>query len=728
MKIEPLTRSMSGTYKAGKAVLRREHITTGRPPMSVSPPNAAPPIDIAKAVEDARAAWRAGNADKAEMICRQVLAVWPGQTDAIYLLGLMAYAYGNLDLAIAHVRQACEAPRAPAVYLSDFAEMCRQKGLLAEAEQAGRRAVALDPNAPGGWNNLGIVLQEALKLDESRLCLERALALEPNNAQTLNNLGNTLKRLGRAAEAEKRWTAALALQPDYAEVYSNLSNLLLDQGEYDRAEASARQAIELKPGLADGYVNLAASYTARHRNANALQVMDGLLAFAPAHPRALAAKALALKELDRLDEALETAKSATLAAPQSPEPHNAMGSVYQAMGRYEPALAAYERAAVRPGPAQMDAIANIGGLHMEFGRKAEALKAMEEAAKTFPDAPGILFAQTDLRRFSAGDALIGRMQALLACDGVSLSDRTTLHFGLGKAFLDIGDSVEAFRHFDEGNRLKRATFAYDPDADARWMATVAETFSLALLSERADAGARSPLPVFVVGMPRSGTTLIEQILASHPMAHGAGELRTLHALSDRIDGFPASVTGLPDAQMKALGEAYLAHVTPMAAGRRRVVDKMPSNFLLCGLIRIVLPDAKIIHSRRDPADTCLSCYTKLFAGEQAVTYDQTELGRFHRAYQTLMAHWRATLPASHFLEVDYEAVVDDVEAQARRMLDFLGLPWDKRVLKFHETERPIRTASVNQVRERIYRTSTGRWKKHAGQLGPLLAALGVQAP
>ena len=163
----------------------------------------------------------------------------------------------------------------------------------------------------------------------------------------------------------------------------------------------------------------------------------------------------------------------------------------------------------------------------------------------------------------------------------------------------------------------------------------------------------------------------------------------------------------------------------MAAGRRHVVDKMPSNFQLCGLIRLALPDAKIVHVRRDPADTCLSCYTKLFAGEQPFTYDLTELGRFHRAYQRLMAHWRAVLPASHFLEVDYEAVVDDTEGQARRMLDFLGLPWDERVLKFWETERPVRTASVNQVREPITGASVGRWRKHAAQLGPLLDALGV---
>jgi tetratricopeptide (TPR) repeat protein len=611
-----------------------------RPMTAPAGQNAPPPLDVAEAIRRAQAAWARGQADEAEMACRQALAVWPGQTDATYLLGLMAYTFGNLDLAIAHVREACRAPRAPAVYFSDFAEMCRQRGLLAEGEEAARRAVALAPGFAPAWNNLGIILQEALKLDESRLSLERALALEPTNAPTHNNLANTFKRLGLASEAERRWGEALQLRPDYAEAYSNLANLMLDQGEYDRAEAMARRAIELEPRLADAYVNLAAVAAARYRHADALHVLDALLAFAPSHARALAARALALKELDRLDEALEAAKSAAIAAPESPEPHNAMGQVFQAMGEFEPALAAYDRAAALPGPAQMDAIANRGALFMEFGRKAEAMEAMEEAARAFPNSPGILFARTDLKRFAPGDPLIGKMQTLIAREGISLSDRATLHFGLGKAFLDIGDSEQAFRHYDEGNRLKRSTFAYDPDANERWMASIAEVFSAARLSAKADRGARSDLPVFVVGMPRSGTTLVEQILASHPLVHGAGELKRLQTL---LDNFPQSAASLSAAELKALGEAYLAFVTPMAAGRRHVVDKMPSNFLYAGFIRLILPEARIIHCRRDAADTCLSCYTKLFAGEQPFAYDQTELGRVHRAYQALMAHWRATM-------------------------------------------------------------------------------------
>jgi tetratricopeptide (TPR) repeat protein len=693
--------------------------------MTVAPRSgAAPPLDIAETIERARAAWRAGRADEAEIACRQVLAVWPGQADASYLLGLMPHHYGNLDLAIAHMRQACQSPRAPAHFYSDFAEMCRQDGLFAEGEQAARRAVALSPNFAAAWNNLGIILQEMLKLDESRLCLERVLALEPNNPEALNNLGNTLKRLGLAAEAEKRWTAALRLRPDYAEAYSNLSNLFNDQGEYDRAEAAARKALELNPRLADAHINLSAVATARHRHADALAQLDALVAFAPLNVRALAARALALKELDRLDEAMESAKRAIAAAPEGPEAHNAEGQVWQAMGRFEPALAAYDRAAQLPGPAQQDAVSNRASLFMEFGRKEEARAAFEAAAKVFPHSAAALFNQTDLKRIEPGDPLIAQMEALLAREGLSAADRTTLRFGLGKAYLDLGDSARAFRHYDEGNRLKRATFAYDAEGTERWMAEIAEVFSSDLLNAKAGMGARSDMPIFIVGMPRSGTTLAEQILASHPMAHGAGELRKLQSLGDEV-GFPPGVLALPPPRLKAMGEAYLAHVRPMAGGRPRVVDKMPANFALLGLIRLILPDAHVIHCRRDPVDTCLSCYTKLFAGQQAFTYDQTELGRFHRGYQGLMAHWRAVLPSSHFLELDYEAVVDDLEGQARRMLSFLDLPWDANVLKFHETKRPIRTASANQVREPLYRTSAGRWRKHAAELGPLLAALGM---
>jgi hypothetical protein len=355
--------------------------------------------------------------------------------------------------------------------------------------------------------------------------------------------------------------------------------------------------------------------------------------------------------------------------------------------------------------------------------------AFDQILEVFPQSAAAWCARADLVKFAPGDPAISSMQGLLAPGAPqSHADRMMLNFALGKAFLDIGDSETAFRHLHEGNRMKRAVTPYDAAADQKLFAGVAEAFSAELLRRLADQGSHCSMPIFVIGMPRSGATLIEQILASHPAVHGAGELKYIQRLVDEMGGLPRGVSTLNSERLARMGDDYAARVGTLAEGKARVVDKAPGNFLYAGLIRLILPQAKIIHSRRDPVDTCLSCYAKLFSDALNFTYDLTELGRCHRDYQALMAHWRAVLPASHFLEVDYEAVVQDIEAQARRMLDFLGLPWHPACLDFYRTERVVRTASANQVRQPIYRTSRRRWRKHAENLGPLLQALEIATP
>jgi len=686
-------------------------------------------LSIEEALGRACAHWNAGQADQAEMFCQRVLAVWPGQCDALHLMGVMAHAFGNLDLAIQHVRQSCMAPRAPAIYFSDLGEMCRQKKLLAEAEQAARRAVALDANLVPGWNNLGIILQEAGKLEESLACLERVVALKPDWAEAHNNLGNTCKRLGRLDRAEAHYAKAISLNPSYAEAHSNLANLLTDRGRYDQAAEAARRAIDLVPHFADAYINLAGVEMSRHRHGEALRWLDALLAFAPLHAGGLSARAQALKQLERLDEALDAAKRAVAASPESADAHNTLGQIFQALDRVDEALDAFERAAALPGTVAENALVNRAVLFMESGRQDEARAAFARTLEAFPNSVQARFNRADLETYQPGDPDIAHMEDLLAGDGCqSPTDRISLRFTLGKAYLDIADSDRAFEHLIEGNRLKRATFTYDPEFVDRWALRIATTFSPSLLKKFKGSGVDSALPVFVVGIPRSATTLVEQILASHPQVHGAGELSALRRIVDGIADYPDGVKRLGKDDFTRLGRDYLARVAPLAQGKRHVVDKMPANCFHAGLIRLILPQARIIHCRRDPVDTCLSCYTKLFTAEQLFAYDLTELGRFYRTYQGLMAHWREALPAENFIEVDYEAVVDDVEAESRRLIDFLGLPWDDACLRFHESRRTVRTASLNQVRQPIYPTSKGRWKTHARHLKPLLAALGLDMP
>jgi tetratricopeptide (TPR) repeat protein len=687
-------------------------------------------MTIERALSQAHSHWQAGQADQAELLCQQVLAQWPGQSDALHLMGLMAHAYGNLDLAIDHLRNACLAPRAPAIYVSNLAEMLRQAGRLVDAEHAARRSVAMDNALVAGWNNLGIILQECGKLDESLSCLERVVALQPGYAEAHNNLGNTLKRLGRLDKARAHYEQALTIAPQYAEALSNLSFLLNDLGQMDDALDFARRAIDANPRLSDAYINAAAVEVARQRFAEALRWIDALLSYAPVHVGALTVRSTILRRMGRLEDALIDARRAVAAAPENGEAQNILGEALQAQDKMDEAMVAFDRASQSMGVGTEKALLNRGIVFMERGDRDAAKTAFEDVLKRYAHSTTAWFNLADLQRFKAGDPAISAMEALLTSGRVQVqSDRTALHFALGKAWMDVGDAERAFAHMDEGNRQKRATFSYDAAGISSWFSEIIASFPAEAIQRPKTKIPGDDLAVFVLGMPRSGTTLVEQILASHPAIHGAGELATVQDQIHHSGGLGTIVENLTPESEARLGQCYLDAIKPLAGIKRRVVDKMPSNFLYVGLIHRMLPNARIIHVRRDPVDTCLSCYTKLFTREQLFSYDQAELASFYADYLRLMDHWRAILPTDRFIEVNYEDVVADVETQARRLVAFCDLDWSPACLDFYLTQRTIRTASINQVRQPIYNHSVGRWHSFARYLGPLLAGLGIdQAP
>ena len=257
-------------------------------------------------------------------------------------------------------------------------------------------------------------------------------------------------------------------------------------------------------------------------------------------------------------------------------------------------------------------------------------------------------------------------------------------------------------------------------------------FTRELISAKSGGGDSSPMPIFVIGMPRSGTTLVEQIIASHPAVHGAGELQALNDVILTVRGpdgntilYPEFVPAIDRLALQQIGARYVALVRRLAQGRPRVTDKMPSNYYFAGLIHLALPNATVIHTLRDPVDTCVSCFSKLFSAQQNHTYDLGELGRYYKRYERLMAHWRRVLPPGRILDVRYEEVVADLDSAARRIIAHCALPWDERCLSFHETGRPVRTASATQVRKPIYSSAVGRWRVYGDELQPLLDALGL---
>jgi hypothetical protein len=358
-----------------------------------------------------------------------------------------------------------------------------------------------------------------------------------------------------------------------------------------------------------------------------------------------------------------------------------------------------------------------GKRFLEEGRIADAVPALVLAIAAEPGRGEPYRLLAEIAPEALSDAHVAALAALAgAAPGPETAE---INFALGRLAIGRGEHARGFDHFRVANAAARAAGDYDETATLRAFEQIAATFSSAYLAERRATGCASDRPIFIFGMPRSGTTLIEQILASHPAVFAAGE-RTI------FDDITAEMLGPGGTSLRALGERYVAEIAKIAPpSALRVTDKMPANFRFAGLIHLALPNARMIHARRDPVETCLSCFSNSFAaGGLAWTCDLGELGRYCRGYLRLMEHWRTALPPGAMLEVDYEDVVDDLETQARRIVAYCGLPWDDRCLEFYKTERPVKTASVAQVRRPIYRTSLKTADAYGEAIRPLLDALG----
>lgn len=411
---------------------------------------------------------------------------------------------------------------------------------------------------------------------------------------------------------------------------------------------------------------------------------------------------------------------------------NNLGSVLNRLGLEDEALAAYLRACeIDPGHAE--AQNNAAAIYIDRGDLDEARRRLRLAIDANPDFLEAHQNISTLTRYSADDPhYLYLERQLVVRNALSPEQRMRLLFALGKAREDLGHFDLAFLAYQEANRLKRATIAFDEAGAEHACKAVRAAFAPgAIPSPQPGADAT---PVFIVGMPRSGTTLLEQILCSHPQVHGAGELKDLH---DALAAHPATgplsdasrwVPRLSGDQYAEIGRAYLERLRSHHATASRITDKMPGNYHYLGFICRALPGARIIHSMRDPMDSCLSNYTRLFRDTMEFAYDLGELGRHYKRYIQLMQHWDRVLPPGVVLHLPYESLVEDLEQQARRIIAHIGLAWDPACLQFHQNRRPVRTASVAQVRRPIYSSSLGRWKGYGDHLAPLRAIVGNDYP
>jgi tetratricopeptide (TPR) repeat protein len=677
----------------------------------------------------------------ADELSRRAMAAEPDNAEAAHMLGIVAHQSGKLAEAIEHVRRAITLKPDVALYHANLGEMCRLAGRIDEAIAASRRALEINPDYPGALSNLGIALFDQGKFDEALGCYERAIALQDDFAQAHSNRGNALQRLKRFAEAEGAYRRALELQPGFADAWNNLGTCLRELKRPQEAEAVYRKALELGPNNPDTLDNLGLALKDLDRLDEAADLLRRALVIEPRADKFHVHHASVLLDQHKVNEAAAAAQQALALDPDNHDAVNLMGRIAFERGELRSALGCFRRALVlRPDLA--DAYNNMGNVLKELGQLREAEEAYLQAIRLDPSVTGVYVNLADSKKFTPSDMHLAAMEALAAKpDGLSTTDRMQLDFALGKAYADLRDYARSFTHLLAGNAAKRATIAYDESATITLFDRIEQVFTAELIAAKSGGGDASALPIFVIGMPRSGTTLVEQIIASHPSVHGAGELQSLNDVVLMVRGadgntipYPEFVPGLDPAALEQIGArcvAALRQLVPASVAKQpieRVTDKMPSNYYFAGLIHLALPNAVIIHTVRDPVDTCFSCFSKLFSAEQNHSYDLGELGRYYRRYHRLMQHWDRVLPPGRILDVRYEDVIADLEGQARRMIAHCRLPWDERCLSFHETDRPIRTASATQVRQPIYNSAIGRSRVYEEHLGPLLAALGMASP
>jgi tetratricopeptide (TPR) repeat protein len=695
--------------KLDEALAQYRHV------LAFKPESAEAHNDVANALKDQ------GKLAEAVAQYEQALVLKPDYADAHNNLGNALKEQGKLGEAVVRYERALALkPIFPEAY-SNLGNVLREQGKLDEAVAQYQRALALKPDYGDAHNNLGVTLREQGKLDEAVAHLRQGLELTPR-AEAHNTLGNALRGQGKLDEAVAEYQKALALRPDYVNAHNNLGVALREQGKLDEAVAQYQRALALQPDVAQAHNNLGVALKEQGKLNEAVAHLRRSLELEPSVVETHCNLGDVLLEQGELEEAVAQYEQALSLKSNHARALGFLGLALRQQGKFEEAFAACRQAlALQPDFAA--AHAHLGHTFRDLGRLEEARSAYSKAIELAPQKGAYYQGLSTVKGFARGDADLAAMEKLAS---LSAEDQIFLGFALGKAYDDLGEPERSFRHLLASNALKRQRIVYDEAAVLGEFARIREVFSPELMRKKRDLGDSSPTPVFIIGMPRSGTTLIEQILASHPRIFGAGELANIARAARRLDSpsvsYPETVPSIGGEQLRQLGASYVAAVRGLAPNAERITDKMPHNFHYAGFINLILPKARIIHTRRDPVDTCLSCFSKYFMGHP-YSYDLAELGRYYRAYEALMAHWREVLPSDVMLEVQYEEVVADTETQARRIVAYCGLEWDDACLSFHETQRPVRTASALQVRQPIYRSSVGRWRAYEHMLGPLLEAL-----
>ncbi|MDH3673192.1 MAG: sulfotransferase [Gammaproteobacteria bacterium] len=544
-----------------------------------------------------------------------------------------------------------------------------------------------------------VAQHEAGDLQQAERLYRQVLKHVPNHAGTLHQLALLVHRCGRSKEAIDLLTRAVAAEPADAVGHNNLGNMLREQGRMKEAITAYRAAVRCRPDYITAHFNLAGIFNDEWALEAAEECYRSVLRLSPEDAEAWNGLGTVMQKQGRVPEAIEAYQTALRFEADYANAHNNLGLALQAQGDLKAANACYRKA---------------------IALEPDYAKAHENIVRS--------------RRYGPADRdEIARLEALVGTPETSEEALMSLHFALGKVYDDCGAFEQAFSHYQAGNRLKRKTVKFKRERHIAEASDIIATFDRQFFERRTDFGDVSDLPVFIVGMPRSGTTLVEQIIASHPRAFGAGELHQVTniavGLRKRLHThlpYPKCATMIDRSLAQSLAEGYLDYLKGAGGDALRVTDKAPGNFIHLGLIALMFPNARVIHCRREALDVCLSIYFQRFERGHNYAYDLSDIAVSYRQYERMMRHWREVLPLKIY-EVQYEAQIADQEAVSRRLIDYCGLPWDERCLEYYKNKRAVQTASSWQARQPIYSDSVKRWKRYEKYLGELKEGLAQRA-
>jgi tetratricopeptide (TPR) repeat protein len=552
---------------------------------------------------------------------------------------------------------------------------------------------------------------------DALVALTKAATLLPRDAAAHNNLGNALAVLGRLDEAMTSFRQALFFRPEFPEAHNNIGNVLLDLGQLDQAAASYRQALELKPDYAEAFNNLGHAERGLGRLDDAVACFRQAIVLRPDFVDAHNGLGMALRDLARLDESVVSYRRAIELDSAFADAHSNLAIALRLQGRTAEAEASC-RTALQINPTSVQTIVVLAESRGDQGQFVEAEALFQRAVALEPNAPEALAGIPRVRKMTPADSQWLAQALRAATQPLAPRQEVPLRYAIGKYFDDVGEFEQAFVNYRHANEL---TAKYRAKHDRQQLTQAVDwaihSSNKRWSSRRDGQDKSSTRPIFIVGMVRSGTTLVEQILASHPGVFGAGELdfwnnaAALHH-SELGDNMSANVLG-------QLADDYLRLLEHLSPDALRVIDKMPANFLHMGLIHSSLPNARFIHMQRNPIDTCLSIYFQHFETGHSYANDLGDLAHAYGQYLRVMSHWRQLLPTDTVLDVPYEALVTDQETWSRKIVEFIGMSWSPRCLEFERTSRTVVTASKWQVRQKIHSGSIERWRNYEKFLGPL---------